>query len=176
MICHENRNPSSVQSRFPGNRKCRKGSKTCKIQKKIARYKKTKVKTIIFSPGGTRFTNTIARELITKKVTDIILIGGRYEGIDARVKKIRKAEEWGIGEYVLTGGELPAMIVIDAVSRHIDGVLGNNLSPEENRVSAHETYTRPETFVWKKKKYKVPEVLLSGDPKKIDEWKNNSKK
>ncbi len=147
-----------------------------KIQKKIARYKKTKVKTIIFSPGGTQFTNTIARELITKKVTDIILICGRYEGIDARVKKILKAEEWSIGEYVLTGGELPAMIVIDAVSRHIDGVLGNNLSPEENRVSAHETYTRPETFVWKKKKYKVPEVLLSGDPKKIDEWKNNSKK
>jgi len=63
------------------------------------------------------------------------------------------------------------MIVIDAVSRHIDGVLGNNLSPEENRVSSHEIYTRPETFVWKKKKYKVPEVLLSGDHKKIDEWK-----
>lgn len=146
-----------------------------KINKKIARFKKTKVKTVIFSPGGISFTNTIAQEVVSKKTTDIILICGRYEGIDARVKKILKAEEWSVGEYVLTGGELPAMIVIDAVSRHIDGVLGNNLSPEENRVSSHETYTRPETFIWKKKKYIVPEVLLSGDHKKIDAWKNSQK-
>lgn len=141
------------------------------INKKVARYKKSKIKIVIFSPGGVKFTNEIAKNVVDKKFTDMILICGRYEGIDARVQKILKAEEWSIGDYVLTGGELPAMIVIDSVARHIDGVLGNNLSPEENRVSSHEIYTRPDVYTYKKKKYKVPEVLLSGDHKKIDEWK-----
>lgn len=145
-----------------------------KAQKKITRYKKTKIKTVLFSPGGTEFTNEVAKTLIGKKCTDIILICGRYEGIDSRVKKILKAEEWSVGNYILTGGELPAMIVIDAVARHIDGVLGNNLSPEENRISSHEIYTRPDIYMHKKKKYEVPKVLLSGDHKKIDEWKKGS--
>ena len=72
-----------------------------------------------------------------------MLISGRYEGIDARVKKILKAEEYSIGEYVLTGGELPAMVVIDAVARQIKGVLGKFESVEENRLSSSEVYTRP---------------------------------
>lgn len=142
-----------------------------KVLVKIKRYKVSKIKTVLFSPGGVMFTNTIARTTVDKKVTDIIMICGRYEGIDARVKHIIKAEEWSVGEYVLTGGELPAMIVIDAVSRQIEGVLGNNFSPEENRISSHDTYTRPEVLVWKKKKYIVPEVLLGGDHKKIEAWK-----
>ena len=86
-----------------------------------------------------------------------------------------KAEEVSIGDYVLTGGELPAMICMDAISRQIKGVLGKFESLEENRVSSHEVYTRPEIFEYNKKKYKVPEVLLSGDHKKIEEWKMKSK-
>lgn len=132
---------------------------------------KKKWKTIIFSPGGTVFTNLYAKNLINKKYTDIILICGRYEGIDARVKKILKAEDVSIGDYVLTGGELPAMIFMDAASRQIEGVLGKFESLEENRISTHEVYTRPEVFEYQKMKYKVPKVLLSGDHKKIEEWK-----
>ena len=135
------------------------------------KIKKGKWKVIIFSPGGTMFTNEYAKGCVDKKYTDIILICGRYEGIDARVKKILKAEDVSIGEYVLTGGELPAMVFMDAVSRQIKGVLGKFESLEENRISSHEVYTRPEVFEYQKKKYKVPEVLLSGDHKKIEEWK-----
>jgi tRNA (guanine37-N1)-methyltransferase len=130
-----------------------------------------KFKTIIFSPRGTMFTNTYAKNIVDKKITDIIMICGRYEGIDARVKKILKAEEVSIGEYVLTGGELPAMVAMDAISRQVKGVLGKFESLEENRVSSHEVYTRPEVFEYNKKKYKVPAILLSGDHKKIEEWK-----
>ncbi len=132
---------------------------------------KKKWKTIIFSPGGMNFTNTYAKGLVDKKITDIILICGRYEGIDARVKKILKAEDVSIGDYVLTGGELAGLVFMDAVSRQIKGVLGKFESLEENRVSSHEVYTRPEILEYKKKKYRVPAVLLSGDHKKIEEWK-----
>lgn len=135
-----------------------------------AKSYKLKPRIIIFSPSGKPFTNTYARNLV-KKYTDVILISGRYEGIDARVKKILKADEVSIGDYVLTGGELPAMVVIDAVSRQIEGVLGRFESVEENRISSSEVYTRPETLVYKGKSYKVPKVLLSGDHKKIEEWK-----
>jgi tRNA (guanine37-N1)-methyltransferase len=134
---------------------------------------KKKYKIIIFSPGGTMFTNTAAKGLLQKKYTDIILICGRYEGIDARVKKILKAEDVSIGDYVLTGGELPAMVFMDAVSRQIEGVLGKFESLEENRLSTHEVYTRPEILEYKAKKYRVPKVLLTGDHKKIEEWKQS---
>jgi tRNA (guanine37-N1)-methyltransferase len=132
---------------------------------------KKKIKTILFSPGGKKFTNEFAKNLVEKKYTDIVLICGRYEGIDARVRRILKAEEVSVGDYVLTGGELPAMVFMDAVSRQIKGVLGKFESLEENRVSSHEVYTRPEILEYKKKKYRVPKVLLTGDHKKIDEWK-----
>ena len=127
-------------------------------------------KVVIFSPGGKTFTNEVAKKLAKSK-QNLILIAGRYEGIDGRVKKILKAEEYSVGPYILTGGELPAMIMIDAIARQIPGVLGKDESLEEKRVSSHEVYTRPEVLDWQGKKYKVPPVLLSGDPKKIDEWK-----
>ena len=129
-----------------------------------------KLKAIIFSPNGKLFTNQDAAKL-AKSGHDLILIAGRYEGIDARVKKILKAEEYSIGPYVLTGGELPAMIMIDAITRQLPGVLGKDESVEERRVSSSEIYTRPEVLEWEGKKYKVPPVLLSGNHKKIDEWK-----
>ena len=109
------------------------------------------------------------------------MLCGRYEGIDARVAKILKAENISIGDYVLTGGELPAMVLIDCISRQIPGVLGKFDSLEEERISSSEFYTRPEILEWpevkkgeKTQKYKVPPVLLSGDHKKIDEWKQET--
>jgi tRNA (guanine37-N1)-methyltransferase len=141
-----------------------------KIQKKISRRKSAKVLIVIFNAGGEMFTNTVA-QTTAKKYTDVIFICGRYEGIDSRVKKILKAKEWSIGEYVLTGGELPAMVCIDAISRQIKGVLHDELSLEEKRIASHEIYARPEIYEHNKKKYKVPEVLLSGNHKLIDEYR-----
>lgn len=141
-----------------------------KIQKKIARRKTAKVLVVIFNAGGDMFTNTLA-QTVAKKYTDIIFICGRYEGIDSRVKKILKAKEWSIGEYVLTGGELPAMVCIDAISRQIKGVLHDELSLEEKRIASHEIYARPEVYEHKGKKYRVPKVLLSGNHKLIDEYR-----
>jgi len=143
-------------------------------KKQEARSKKQggKHKTLIvlFNAGGEMFTNTIAKKT-AKKYTDIIFICGRYEGIDDRVKKILKAREWSIGEYVLTGGELPAMVCIDAISRQIKGVLNDELSLEENRIASHEIYARPEIYEYNGKKYRVPKVLLSGNHKLIDEYR-----
>jgi tRNA (guanine37-N1)-methyltransferase len=103
-----------------------------------------------------------------------VFICGRYEGIDARVYKIIKnIEHISVGDYVLTGGELPAMICLDVMARQIPGVLGNFDSREESRTASHDVYTRPEVLVWNKKEYPVPPVLLSGDHKKIEEWKKS---
>lgn len=142
--------------------------------KKIAKYKKARTKIVFFSPSGKKFSTDVAKEY-AKKFTDIIFICGRYEGIDARVKKILKAEEISIGDYVLTGGELPAMVCIDSLARQIEGVLGNFDSREEERVASSDVYTRPEVLIYKNKKHKVPPVLLSGNPKLIDEWKKGIK-
>ncbi len=141
-----------------------------KIEKKIARRKTSKVLVVIFNAGGEKFTNTLA-QTTAKKYTDIIFICGRYEGVDSRVKKILKAKEWSIGEYVLTGGELPAMIAIDAIARRVKGVLHADDSLEENRVASHEMYARPEVYEYKGKKYRVPKVLLSGNHKLIEEYR-----
>lgn len=140
------------------------------IQKKIGKKKSTKTKVFITSATGKQFDNKKAINL-SKKYTDIIIICGRYEGVDARVKKICRAEEVSVGPYILTGGELPAMIMIDAISRQVKGVLGKEESLEEKRTSCTETYTRPDEFSFSGKKYKVPKVLLSGDHKKIEEWR-----
>lgn len=140
------------------------------IMKRVSKRKKSKIKVIIFSPRGTQFTNVYAKKLVSK-YTDIVLVAGRYEGIDARVKKIFRAEEVSVGPFVLTGGEIPAMVVVDACARQIKGVLGKHESLEEERTASPEVYTRPEIYEWKGKKYKVPKVLLSGDSKKIEEWK-----
>lgn len=130
-----------------------------------------KVKTIILSPRGKTFTNTVAKKF-AKSYSDIVFICGRYEGIDDRVKKILKADEYSVGEYTVTGGELPALIMTDAIARQISGVLGKGESIEENRVTNGVSYTRPEIYIYKGKKYKVPKVLTEGNHKKIEEWRS----
>jgi tRNA (guanine37-N1)-methyltransferase len=140
------------------------------IESAVKKAKGKKLKIINFSPSGKKFTTLYAKSSV-KKYTDIVLICGRYEGIDARVKKIFKAEDISVGDYVLTGGELPAMTVIDCMSRQIKGVLGKFESLEEERVSTSEVYTRPEILKYKNKNYRVPKVLLSGNHKLIENWK-----
>lgn len=135
---------------------------------------RTRVAKLFFSTDGEVLTEHMAKKLSKKK--DILLISGRYEGVDARVRKILKAKKVSVGPYVLTGGELPAAAVIDAVSRFVPGVLGKAESLEASRVSSPEVYTRPEVLVWKGKKYRVPKVLLSGHQAKINEWKTRKKK
>lgn len=130
-----------------------------------------KVKTIILSPQGVPFTNTLAKKW-AKQYDQIVLIAGHYEGVDDRVRVITKGQEVSVGDYVLTGGELPALSIIDAVSRQVSGVLGNTESLEEKRISSAKSYTRPAEFEYSGKKYAVPKVLLSGDHKKIDEWRS----
>ncbi len=139
-----------------------------------AESQKLKVKVIWLSPSATQFTNEYAGKT-AKKYTDIIIVCGRYEGIDARVKKVFKGDELSVGPFVLTGGELPAMLIIDVMSRQVSGVLGDINSLEESRITSPDSYTRPEVFEHKGKKYKVPKVLLSGDHKKIDEWRKGLK-
>jgi tRNA (guanine37-N1)-methyltransferase len=131
-----------------------------------------KILVVNFVPSAEKFTTEIAKKFSTK-YTDIIFICGRYEGIDARVDTILKTTQLSIGDYVLTGGEIPAMVLIDSISRQIDGILGNFDSREEERVSSSLVYTRPEVLVHGKKKYKVPKVLLSGNHKDIEEWKKS---
>ncbi|MFH1402030.1 MAG: tRNA (guanosine(37)-N1)-methyltransferase TrmD [Patescibacteria group bacterium] len=135
--------------------------------------KKKKIKIIFLSPSGKFFDNAMARKF-SKNYKDIVIICGNYEGIDARVRKIFRAEEISIGAYVLTGGALPAMILIDVIARQIKGVLHKKESLEENRVASSEVYTRPEIVIYKNKKYKTPAVLLSGHHKKIEEWKKRN--
>lgn len=129
-----------------------------------------KVKIVWFVPSGKQFDTAMAKTYV-EKYTDIVFICGRYEGIDARVKKVFKVEEVSVGPFVLTGGELPAMIMIDTISRQIKGVLGDHASLEESRVASPDVYTRPEVIEYKGKKIRVPKVLLSGNHKLIDEWR-----
>lgn len=146
-----------------------------KAKKGIEKKKNFKIKIILFTPEGKKFDTAYAKKTV-KGYTDIILVSGRYEGIDSRIRKMFKAEEVSIGDYVLTGGELPSMVLVDSISRQIPGVLGKFESLEEERISSGEIYTRPAEIVWKDKKYKVPKVLLSGDHKKIDEWRDSKRK
>ncbi len=132
-----------------------------------------KIKIVFFSPSGEQFTNDVAEKL--KKYTDIIFVCGRYEGIDARVKRAFPMVDISVGPYVLTGGELPAMIMIDTISRRIKGVLGDHLSVEESRIASPDVYTRPEVIEFKGKKYRVPKILLSGHHAKMDEWRTMRK-
>lgn len=135
--------------------------------------KQKKAKVIITSPSGKPLTNEYARTL-AKKYKDVIIVAGHYEGIDARVGKIFKAEHISTGPYVLTGGEIPALAIIDATARQIKGVLGKFESLEEGRVSSSEVYTRPEIYTHKGKKYRVPKVLLSGHRANIEAWKQRN--
>jgi tRNA (guanine37-N1)-methyltransferase len=139
--------------------------------------KNSKTKIILLNPAGKQFTQKIAMSLARFK--DIIIICGKYEGIDERIKKIVsdfgfRISDLSIGPYVLGGGELPAAIIVDAVSRHIKGVLGKEESLEENREGTGvPVYTRPEIVTYKNKKYAVPKVLLSGHHEKIKQWRKN---
>ena len=156
------------------------------VAKAMAGRRRQDVKIIFLSPSGKQFTNQYAGKT-AKKYKHVIIVCGRYEGIDARVKKIfsarggsansegGKVEEISVGPFILTGGELPAMIIMDVMARQIPGVLGNFDSLEERRVSVSQVYTRPEVFLYKGRKYRVPKVLLSGHRAKIDEWKKKSK-
>ncbi len=135
--------------------------------------KKTRI--VLMSAKGKKFTHREAVRLA--KYDRVVLLCGRYEGVDERVATHLADEELSIGEYVLTGGELPAMVVIDAVSRHVPGVLGakESLAREshtEEGVTEHPQYTRPDVFSPKKgTRWSVPKILLSGDHKKIEEWR-----
>jgi tRNA (guanine37-N1)-methyltransferase len=128
-----------------------------------------KAKVIYLSPQGRRLDQTGVEELATNK--NLILICGRYEGIDERIITSLVDEEWSIGDYVLSGGELPAMTLIDAVSRFVPGVLGKQASAEQDSFAdglldcPH--YTRPETLNGDT----VPSVLLSGNHEKIRRWR-----
>ena len=132
--------------------------------------RKKKVKVLITSPRGKKFDQAYAKKL-AKNYKDIVLIAGRYEGIDARVKKVLKAEEVSVGDYVLTGGELPALTIVDAIARNISGVLGKGESLEDTRTASGEMYTRPPQLIHKGKKYIVPKVLQSGDHAEIEKWR-----
>ncbi len=133
--------------------------------------KKKRTKIIITSARGKGFTQAMARQFASRW-DQIILICGHYEGIDERVKTVLKAEEISIGPYILTGGELPAMTILDAVVRHVPGVLGKWESREEIKGS-YPVYTRPETIKNKGKKYTVPPVLLAGNHQAIEVWRKN---
>lgn len=141
-----------------------------KVSTTIYRSTRKRPKVLITSAGGKLLTNAYAKSLLKHK--DLVIVCGRYEGIDARAKKALKAEEVSIGPYILTGGEVPAMAIIDAAARQIKGVLGKFESLEESRVASHDIYTRPEVLKIKGKSYKVPPVLLSGHHAKKDAWKN----
>ena len=137
---------------------------------------------VMLSPSGKVFDNAMAAKM-AKQYSDIVFICGRYEGVDDRVRKILKADEISVGNFVLTGGELPALIMTDAICRQIPGVLGDISSIEESRHASPRVYTRPEILIFPKstktvkgKKYPVPPVLLSGDHKKIDDWRKTQKK
>lgn len=132
--------------------------------------KNNETKTIYLSPKGKLLNNKIIKKLAKEK--HLILLCGHYEGIDQRILDEIVTEEISIGDYVLTGGEIPAMVLIDTISRYVDGVINKESIKEEsftNNLLEYPQYTRPEVFLNKK----VPEVLLSGNHKKIEEWRKS---
>jgi tRNA (guanine37-N1)-methyltransferase len=126
-------------------------------------------RTIYLTPQGKPFHQALARRLSTQ--SHLILLCGRYEGVDERARELFVDEEISIGDYVLTGGELAAMVLVDAVSRLIPGVLGSDRSAEEdsffNSLLEYPQYTRPVDF----RGSRVPEVLLSGNHSSISQWR-----
>lgn len=140
------------------------------IFRAVEALKQKNTRVLLLSPSGRVFNQKEAKRL--SRLKHLILICGHYEGVDERVKNIID-EEVSIGDYVLTGGELPALVIIDSVVRLIKGVLGRNesLTFESfcGNLLEYPHYTRPENF----RGFKVPKVLLSGDHKKIDQWRKN---
>jgi tRNA (guanine37-N1)-methyltransferase len=149
------------------------------IKYKVLRGQKNKSRVILLSAKGKTFSQKDARRLM--KYDQLIFICGRYEGVDERVAKHVADEEISIGNYVLFGGEVASMVVIEAVSRLIPGVVqkeesikNESFSDKEALVKEHAQYTRPEVFKIGKKSLKVPDVLLSGNHKKIGEWRKKN--
>src|SRR5262245_4059439 len=126
-------------------------------------------RTVLLDPGGRVLTQEVARELA--RYSHLILVCGRYEGVDERVRERLVDEELSIGDYVLTGGELPALVVIDAVARLLPGALGDAEAPARDSFARglleHPQYTRPEVF----RDLPVPPVLLSGDHGRVARWR-----
>ena len=133
--------------------------------------KNTNAKVIYLSPQGKKLNQEKVKEL--SKEEHIILLCGHYEGIDQRVLDKIVTEEISIGDYVLTGGEIPAMVLIDAVSRYVDGVISSESTEEESfsdgNLLEYPQYTRPEIFM----EEKVPEVLISGHHENIKKWRRD---
>lgn len=130
-----------------------------------------KIPVILFTPQGQVFNQSVAEEL--SKHSRMVLICGHYEGVDERIRTKLANREISIGDYVLTGGELPAMVLVDAVSRLVPGVLGNAESASKDSISfgllEYPQYTRPSEY----RGWGVPEVLMSGNHKLIDAWRRN---
>lgn len=142
------------------------------VEDVVARNSLSSYRNVMLSPQGSVFCQEKAAELVEDE--NVILICGRYEGFDERIRKILKPEEVSIGDFVLSGGELPAMVLMESVIRLVPGVLGSNESLqnesfEGNRLEGPQ-YTRPETF----RGYSVPEVLLSGNHQKIKAWRETA--
>jgi tRNA (guanine37-N1)-methyltransferase len=133
-----------------------------------ARAKRSGAHVVLLDPRGRRLDQKVVRELYAR--SSLVLVCGRYEGVDERVRGFVD-EELSLGDFILTGGEVAAVAVVDAVARLVPGVLGNEASPQsesfEEELLEHPQYTRPEEFRGKK----VPEVLLSGDHAKIARWR-----
>ncbi|MFA5154817.1 MAG: tRNA (guanosine(37)-N1)-methyltransferase TrmD [Patescibacteria group bacterium] len=150
----------------------------CEIKKSNKKVKPAKRKVVLLSAGGKRWNQSLARQYA--KLEELILICGRYEGVDARIKKFIDAEI-SAGDYVLTGGELPALTLIDSIARLLPGVLGNQSSiieesHSQDGIIEYPQYTRPEIFSANGKKYPVPKILLSGDHRKIQAWRLKQQK
>lgn len=141
------------------------------LLKKI-KSKKSQIRVIFLSPRGKKFNQTIAKRW-AKNLKHLIIISGRYEGVDERVKKIAN-ETISIGDFITLGGEVPAMAIVESVARLIPGVVGKKGSIEK---LDYPQYTRPEIFSPEPKiKWKVPKILLSGNHKKIDLWRKKHAK
>ena len=143
------------------------------IFKAVDEISSENTKIIYMSPDGEPFNSELAKELAQE--THILLISGHYEGVDQRVRDVLVDREISIGDYILTNGTLSATVLIDAVSRHIPGVLGDQTSLQqesfENRQLSHPQYTRPNEF----RGMKVPEILLSGNHREIDSWREKQR-
>ena len=134
------------------------------------KIKSKKIKTILFSPRGKKFNQEMAKKWA--KLDQLIFICGRYEGVDERVADYVADEVISVGDYVLNGGEVAAMAVVESVSRMIPGFIAKKESAQKED---HPQYTRPEVFEVKSKFWKVPKILLSGDHKKIKAWREKHK-
>ncbi len=140
----------------------------------VESLRRENTKVILLTPGGRKFSQPIAAELAGEK--DLLFVTGHYEGFDERVREALADDELSIGDYVLTNGALPAMVVIDAVTRLLPGVLGDDESSRDESFShgllEYPQYTRPAEF----REMKVPDVLVSGNHAEIEKWRREQAK